>query len=384
MARSYSMQILVACLAVYAACRMLETPSSRLRIMLYATAGALALYTHYVPGIAIPAAVCGIGAYRSWRVRRADLIRPILVSHFVMFIAYLPWLASASKALVNWGVKHGAYMATGNRILEQAFKLGQWTITFCWGETFPEWGLWLAGLLTPFLIAAFWGAWRPIETWVSMAALAAVLAYVGVSRWVSFPFIPARLLFLYPFFLLLLTRALDVSRRLEWRSWVFGALLILWTGGDWAYFHRWGFLNKGYNLPFDQMAAIINQTGIAEGSRADNLLIILDTCNSDAEIFTRLLQHADRIAYVEDSASAERIRQTAQHSRTIWYWRNTHDVCPGSPNRQLEAALGNSFETKRYLFLPYGWFERRFIQLMGWPGRPTHFYQLLEMRRKGE
>src|SRR6266849_556745 len=153
MARSYSMQLLVGCAAVYAACRMLEAPANRLWIMLYAAAGALLLYTHYVPGLAIPAAVCGIAAYRTLRARSADLIGPVLMAHVFMVIAYLPWLAPLSRALLNWGARREGYLATGSLLLEQALKLGQWTITFCFGETFPGWGLWLAMLLAPALLA---------------------------------------------------------------------------------------------------------------------------------------------------------------------------------------------------------------------------------------
>jgi hypothetical protein len=377
MARSYSMQLFVGCLAVYAASRMLEAPASRLWIALYAAAGALLLYTHYVPGLAIPAAVCGIAAYRSLRARRVDLIRPVLISHLVMLVAYLPWLSSAARALSNWGARRGVYMATGSLLVEEVLKLGQWTITFSFGETFPKWGMWLAVLLVPALLAVSWGAWRPIDTWVSMAMCAAVIGYLGASRWVTFPFIPARLLFLYPFFLLLLTRALDTSRRIEWRNWVFGALLVLWAGGAWAYFHREGFLNKGYNLPLDQMATLINQ-----GAARDDL-IILDGCNSDAVSFIGYIRHPERVSYVSDAASAGLAWEASRRSRTIWYWRNTHDVCPGEANRHLEAELGSGFEANRHLYLPYSWLERRFIKLTGWPEQPTHFYQILEMRKKG-
>jgi hypothetical protein len=373
MARSYSMQLLVACLAVYAGCRMLEAPASRVQAALYAGAGALALYTHYVPGIAIIAAVSVVAAFRSWRGRRTDLVRPILISHAVMLILYLPWLPSASKALIEWGARD-AYKATGSAILEQILKLGQWTITFFLGETFPEWGLWLAGLLLPVLLILWWRAWRPIENWTPVAIVAAAIGYVGASRWVGFPFVPARLLFLYPFFLLLLNRAFDARGR--WRSWVLAALLISWTGGDWAYFHREGFLNKGYNLPLDQMAAVINR-----GAASDDL-IILDVCNSDAAAFTRLLEHPERVSYVRDAGLARSAAEKSRSSRTIWYWRNTHDACPGALNRGLEAELAPGFEIERHLFLPYSRLERRLIRWLGWPEQPTHFYQILEMRRK--
>ncbi len=208
-----------------------------------------------------------------------------------------------------------------------------------------------------------------------MAIAAAVIGYVGASRWVGFPFVPARLLFLYPFFLLLLNRAFDARGR--WRTWVLAALFISWTGGDWAYFHREGFLNKGYNLPLDQMAAVINH-----GSANDDL-IILDVCNSDAAAFRRLLEHPERVSYVRDAASARSAAERSLSSRTIWYWRNTHDACPGALNRSLEAELAPGFEIERHLFLPYSRLERRLIQWLGWPEQPTHFYQILEMRRKG-
>ncbi len=379
MARSYSMQLLVGIPAVYAACRLFDDPKDRRWIVLFAAAGTLLLYTHYVPGIAIPAALGLAVVFETRRIRRAGLMRATLAAFALMVIGYSPWLFSLVKAVLRWENKSALYAAPGGVLLEQPLKLAQWAISFCFGETFPGWGLSFALLLAPLLLVAGWGAWKPAETWVQITAFTGAIAYVGVSRWVSFPFVPSRLLFLYPFFLLLLTRALFGSRKpaILWRRCVLAALFVLWTGGIWAYFHREDFLNKGFNLPIEQMAAVINQAGITSDE-----LIIMDTCNSDSSSFAGLLRNHAAIMYMGNPGSVEPIRQAAQRSRTIWYWRNTHDLCPGSLNLEMEAELKTGFETKRYLFLPYGWPERLFIRLMRWPEQPTHFYQLLEMRRK--
>jgi hypothetical protein len=159
---------------------------------------------------------------------------------------------------------------------------------------------------------------------------------------------------------------------------VFAALLVLWAGGDWAYLHREGFLNKGYNLPLGEMAAIINQ-GSAPGD-----LILLDGCNSDASAFLGFLEHRERVAFVLNPASARRAADRSRTSRTVWYWRNTHYFhCTLLAEPDIfKKELQSGFETRRYLFVPYSPLERRVIQRLRWPEQPDHLYQILELRRK--
>lgn len=370
MARSYSLQLLLGSLTIYAGCRLLKEPESRKSLAGYTAAAILLLYTHYVPGIAIPAAICLVGAAAILRRRRRELARPLLLAHTLIFAAYLPWILIMADALARWGKRGDVYMASGNPFVEQVIKLSQWFITFGAGETFPAWGMWVAAFTLPCLALALWRARKPAEPWVWIVLCAALLGYVGVSRWVSFPFVPARLLFLFPFFLLLLTRGLQRS------NWLSAALAVLWIGGIGAYFNRQGFLNKGYNLPVDQMAALINQ------GASNQDLIVVDTCSSDPEAFVHLLRPHSSIVYLGDPQSADRIVQSAARYPAIWYWRNTHDTCPGQANRQLEARLQRDFEVTRHMFIPYRWLERTFIKLMGWPEQPTHFYQVLSMRRR--
>jgi hypothetical protein len=379
MARSYSMQLFLGGITVYAACRFLEAPSSRRWLAAYTVAGTLLLYTHYAPGIAILAAVCVFAAVVSVRRRSPALAAPMLIAHALLGIAYLPWIFSIGKALSHWIGKSGTYLATGNLWAEQGLKLLQWAISFSFGETFAAGGMLLAALLAPFLLAALWGSWKPMEPWVWIAAAAAAIGYLGVGRWVTFPFVPARLLFLYPFFLMLVVRGLrpldGPPRARNWRNWAFAGMLALSAGGVWAYFHREGFLNKGYNLPVDEMASLINRDGLAPDE-----LIVLDTCNSDGLAFTNSLLNQGAVIKVSDASSAETIRAAAARSQIIWYWSNTHDLCAGQLNRRLEAEFSAGFNTERHLFVPYGWIERRFVKLLNWPDQPTHAYVLLEMR----
>jgi uncharacterized membrane protein len=369
MARSYSLQLLLGTVTLYAGCRLLKEPENRRSILRYSAAGILLLYTHYVPGIAIPAAICVVGAVEVIRRRRVELARSLLIAHLVIAAAYLPWILTMGKALRRWENNDSVYMASGNPIVEQLIKLGQWLITFGAGETFPAWGLWLALFTMPFLAIAVWRGRKPVEPWAWIVLCTALFGYLGVSRWVSFPFVPARLLFIYPFFLLLLAKGAQ-------RGWLSTVLVILWIGGIGAYFSRDGFLNKGYNLPIDQMAALINQGATSED------LIVLDACNSDAGVFVPLIRNRSAIVFLSDLKSADRILQTARRYPAIWYWRNTHDTCPGQANRQLESRLESGFEATRHLFVHHRWLEKTFIKLMGWPEQPTHFYQILSLRRR--
>ena len=66
----------------------------------------------------------------------------------------------------------------------------------------------------------------------------------------------------------------------------------------------------------------------------------------------------------------------------IWYLRNGHDVSPGGGNRRLEADLARKYSVRRHLFQSYSWIELLAIRCAGWPDRPTHFYEVLELRRE--
>ena len=102
-------------------------------------------------------------------------------------------------------------------------------------------------LLAPVLVFLLWRE-RHAE-WFPAVLIAAMIGYVAVTRVVSFAFVPARLLFILPFYLMLLTK----------RTWTFAALACLSVASLHSYYRQENFLNKGYLLPFDQIADIIQQ-----------------------------------------------------------------------------------------------------------------------------
>src|SRR5204863_633893 len=101
------------------------------------------------------------------------------------------------------------------------------------------------------------GVWRGARSSPEVAGLAASLGgigFIGVTRWVSYPFIPARLLFVLPFFLLLIACGSSISR---WGRPAVAAMLLLSVSGIWCYFQKTGFRNKQYPMPIREIASRI-------------------------------------------------------------------------------------------------------------------------------
>ena len=74
---------------------------------------------------------------------------------------------------------------------------------------------------------------------------------------------PTHLLFVLPFFLILILRQMNPL--------AFAALLVLYAGADYAYFTRSGFLVKPYATPYKEMADVIR-----DGSRGQNAIVAVD------------------------------------------------------------------------------------------------------------
>ena len=165
-------------------------------------------------------------------------------------------------------------MVTGAMLSEIPVKLAFWAMSFVMGEAVPDVVLVLGCLVLPLAGAlALSGARRDRELlWI--AAPAAVIGFIGVARWVSYPFIPARMLFVFPFFLLLFLTGAMAHRRAG--RLAAAAMLALSVSGVWCYFHKTGFRNKEYPLPIREIAAHIRQSSTAADSA-----ILVDSANSD-------------------------------------------------------------------------------------------------------
>jgi len=129
MARSYSMQMVLFLLAASLLWRWLRL--RRGAVPAFAACVAL-LYTHYVPGLALLAALAIVGVPR---------LGPRRVAAFAgaMALAYAPWLWTLSSALLHWGQAADffhQYRITGKLLLGTGAQIGFGAVSLSIGESF--------------------------------------------------------------------------------------------------------------------------------------------------------------------------------------------------------------------------------------------------------
>jgi hypothetical protein len=369
MARSYSMQTALALLSLAMFQRWTQKPLSVMR-----AAGALIsilglLYTHYVPGLALLAGFVLIG-WRSVGVARMAAFA------FAVALGYAPWASTMIDAVRRWGAasNFGArYTISGNPVSEQAVKIGYGLVSLTIGETFVALSLVLVPVI---LLLAVTGARTPEFSRyfpAIMIVIVAVVGYIGVSRWASYPFIPARLLWLLP--ILCLSVALGISHlhRLPLRWGVTLVILLSYASSIVMYFRRENFLNLGYAAPLPEIAATLNR----EAQPGD--LILMDAYNTDSQVLSTYLSGRTP-HFVLDRNSISEARRRIPSAATVWIARNTRDISPGHTTTvvQTEACAGRTeMDT---LLEPYAPWQQEAMKIVGIRPPLTHFYQLTECR----
>ena len=382
MCRSYSLQALLAIVAAAWLARVAAKSTWR-NAALLALALLAALYTHYAAGVAlIAAANLTLFFRRRWRAA--------LAIDCAIAIGYLPWIWRLAVSLTSWGSNARNYTLTGSRVLEVPVKFAYWSMSFVMGEAVPDWLLVLGALLLPWLAAVAWrGARRSPEVAWLAAALAAI-GFIGVARWVSYPFVPARMLFVLPFFLLLIAQGASrgATARAEggiprWGNLAVAAMLLLSLSGVWCYFHKTGFRNKQYPLPMQEIAA-----RILRESTARNSAILVDSTNSDPVALAYALypQRSILQTSLPETPAALTGLLADPRVRIVWFLRNTHDVSPTGLNAQFQAQIRARMAETIHPFEPYTPLERVILGTpMGtaWGTReaPRYFHELLEFRR---
>jgi hypothetical protein len=326
MARSYTLQLFLGCLALYWGMSLVRDPRPRGALVWYTLIGSLLLYTHYLPALAI---ISAVGALLLYRRAWIAAIAPVAL----MIVAYAPWLIEMRTAFGRV-LRSQPYSVTQHPILEQIIRLLYLPVSFTLGESVPLWVMVGGALLAPALVAMLWRNLRKPPEWLPLVALAAAIGYVGAGRWVSFAFIPARLLFVLPFYLALLTR----------RTWICAALVCLWIGSLYSYFRKDDFLNKGYLIPFDRIADIIEQRS---GGRPARLLV--DAPGLDVAPLTA------RVG-----------KLTTVDADIIWVLRGRSKLA--LPYREIWRAG----------FVPYSQFDHFMMRLLEWQTQPAYVLELVE------
>jgi hypothetical protein len=365
MCRSYSLQILVIVLAAACLERFCDTPGRRTGALL-AVAISGSLYVHYVPGLAM-LATANLVLFRRRRIRHA-----IVVSTLALLV-YLPWIWTLARSLRSWTTHPEVYAVTGGSWFEIPVKLAYWAMSFVAGEAQPDWALGGVGLLACLVLFL---CSRTRSKLIPIAIPLTLISFIGVARWVSYPFIPARMLFVFPFFLLLAATGAAAHRRTG--ALAMAAMLLLSLTGIWCYFHKTGFRNKQYPMPMTEIAAQISQQSTAADS-----VVLVDSTNSDPAALAYALGPAHPVLPTAAGATELELDRALADPRirTVWFLRNTHDVSPGHLDQRFELLLLRRMRPAIHPFEPFTPLETWMMRRVGMPDPPSYFQELLEFRR---
>jgi hypothetical protein len=219
------------------------------------------------------------------------------------------------------------------------------------------------------------GARRDRELlWI--AAPATVIGFIGVARWVSYPFIPARMLFAFPFLLLLFLKGGMAHPRAG--AVAATAMLALSVSGVWCYFHKTGFRNKEYAVPIQEIAAHIRQSGNATDSA-----ILVDSANSDPTAMEYALGPSRPFLETGDPAAGPAVSRLLAEPqiRTIWFLRSTHDISSAKLDARFERQLRAAMAVTVHQYEAFTSLETRLMRAIGMRDPPAWSQELLEFRR---
>lgn len=357
MARSYTLQVLLFLLVVAAARRLLDRPDSPRIGLVYCLSAAALLYLHYIPGLA---AVGAVGGVLLWRRR----IQVALLSGLLVLLLYAPWLICLSQA-ASIVARKEVYRLVPSLLLDQGVRLAYWFVSFFYGETPPVWAIAGGLLLAPALLFLLVDSFRSRAEWRLLIAPAALLGYLGIGQWASFAFVPARLLWLLPFAWLAIADLEQGHRRL--RTAVAAALLCLSAGSIHSYFGKQDFLNKGYLIPYQEIASLFEKSADPNGA-----IVLLDLDQIDTGPFAARAWPAG-IRLVRDAAALPALL-AKRPAATLWHLRRQYPEVP------LAAQLGGRYALRRYTWVPYSRLDRAIMEALGWARRPTHVVEALEFR----
>ncbi len=367
MARSYSLQTLLAVLVLVAAVRAHESANIRKALALGCAIAAL-LYTHYLPGIAVGAVAIAVVARSSWRTAAGAAA--------LVLAAYLPWLPILVDGLRQASSKDVYRLAT-NIPAELTLRLGYWFVAFSFGEAQVWITLGCAVVLSPLLLWIFFrGARDPGAVYVRCGLLAAPIGLLGTWRWVAFAFTPARLLFLLPAYLLGLASGAKTARD----RYVLAGLLALNATGVGLYFAQSGFLNLGYLVPYQELARQIESHSPASGT-----LVLVDAVNGDPTPLLAALDPSYPIAVARDAGFADHAVAELQRDRPTVVWRlgSSRDISPGLRQRSVTNQLRSDYtlvDSRDYL--PYSSLQRTLLGLFSNEQAPVAYYVTERWQRK--
>jgi hypothetical protein len=365
MARSYSMQLALASLAIYTAPQWAEQPRNWKRLLAHIGSSAALLYTHYLTGLAVAAGVCV-----TFLLKRRFILAATQIA--LLTILYAPWVPVLASKLGQIGSSYQFESYEGGSIIsDQIVRLAYLFVSFSFGETHSTVSILLSVVLAPIVIYSLWRAVGNRPAWLPLVLVATCIAWIGVSTREQFVFMPTHLMFVLPFFLILILRQMNPL--------AFATLLVLYACADYAYFTRTGFLVKPYATPYEEVADVI-----LDGSRGQNAIVAVDRYGAFSEPLLNRLGDSVSVIFLNNEVSVREVLKAARNESSrpsvIWLWRRTRDTSPGSFVTKLEQDLSAGRGSRHREFVAYSLPERWIRRLLRGPGQPEYYYRLSEFR----
>lgn len=332
MARSYSLQMLLAAVAIWCVLRFTEDPADWKRLAAVVASLAALLYTHYLAGIAVWAGANLLILLQRSRIGRSVYKRWLAANALVVAL-YLPWLITLAGALQQW--EHNqVHNLTGGFWAEQVVKIAYCFYSFTFGESIP---IWLLPITLVLVLPCLWlvvCGTRLRRQWLWPGLFAAAVAFLGATRWVTTPFMGARLLFLLPLLLLALASGVNAKGRVG--LILGGALIAANLAGMVAYFGTKDILNLAYLIPNQRMAK-----EIALHSRPNDTVVWIDAVNFDEPTLAFFLPKDLRVRALDspESIAAARHELESGKIRHVWLVRSVHDISPGHTFEETESQM---------------------------------------------
>lgn len=375
MARSYSLQLVLAAVALRAGWLLVRKPRSATLLLAFAAAETALAYTHYLPAVAVGAAVALALAVGAVRERDRTRLLALLASAAVAGVLYAPWLLRLREA-VGLVAERAPQRLAGGAFLDSVVALAHAFVSLSFGESLPLAVLAIAAVVAPGLLFLLWRGVNAPAAQLELVAPALAISFAGAIGWVAAPFVAARLTWFFPFYLLWLLAGRVRAARLG--NFVCVALLATSLASIFAYFAREGFLNRAYVLPVEEIAARIR-----DGSTDGNAVVFLDHVRTNLEPIRPLLPEPIEVALLDAGTSADQIRDIVARRwpGVVWLLASTRNEQVPSWMAAVRSAMGGASPPEVRFFAPHSALEMFLLRRLGDPDPPSHAIVMWELRR---
>jgi hypothetical protein len=341
--RYYPLGLLETAIATWLLVELLERPTRRLWIA-YGAVIVLSLYTFYLAVIVMAAHAIVFAV--AWRREPRRLIPPLSVLAAACF-SLLPWAAVLSRQVGRVG-SAGAGAGLAARTTETAGQMAYTFYCFVASDSISPFALplsaWVAifyAILTVLGIRRMWQS-RTTRSLVIPAAVGLGLLVPAAMRLAGLMhepaiYVPVRLLFVAPFFVMILACGVLAVGDRRVKGAVFATAIAIQGISLYNYYFNRQWTNWAYAVPMPEIIAHVE----ANARRGD--LVILDEWNLSKGPFFYWKGEA---AVCRFGPAATRWPARLDTARRVWLVRAVRDQSPGGEMDRLFAHIKRNFILK--------------------------------------